>query len=357
MINTNSKLLSISDAAFKLISALCDYGKRSHPKNEVLLKKCNLGTNAGKLKKAKKELIDKGFLKVENRFKKSECGRLVRDSNRYVITTKLISKYNGDSFQESNFEQLEFEQLEFEQFKNHQVENHLFENQHDENAPEYKLLKLITIKTYKLLKTYIYSLKEEKKEAEQEIEKLKAENIALKAKLQKEKKVAPKKESAPDIPPMPGFTPKHENQANAPSKKYQQELQGFQFPAHWSKELIDAFMDYCDSMDFKKAGKWGTMRQLQSEINQIESNLVKHEMKLVAGAIKFAADKGNTTYNIEWHKNRMKNEKPTNRKETSANSANSADGNIFDAFEKGFSSGGDSFGQSETDFEIPIQEY
>ena len=61
--------------------------------------------------------------------------------------------------------------------------------------------------------------------------------------------------------------------------------------------------------------------------------------------------------NTDNSKNRMKNEKPTNRKEGGANSANSADGNIFDAFEKGFSSGGDAFGKGQTDFEIPVQEY
>jgi DNA-binding Lrp family transcriptional regulator len=289
-----------------------------------------LGVSKSRCTQIIKSLEDKGVIKV-SLFKKGKqiTGRVLNFLSTPIEKTK---------------EGIEKTKLPIEFSKHPYLENYAQSNIDLSN-------------TFSNLEEIIKEKEKKEKKLLQRIEKLKAENIALKAKLQKEKKVAPKKDFAPDIPLMPGFTPKHENQANAPSKKYQQELQGFQFPAHWSQELIDAFMDYCDSMDFKKAGKWGTMRQLQSEINQIESNLVKHEMKLVAGAIKFAADKGNTTYNIEWHKNRMKNEKPTNRKEASTNSASSTNGNIFDAFEKGFSSGGDSFGQSETDFEIPIQEY
>ena len=61
MLNTNEKLLDLlNESEYYLLSIIARYGKKSCPKNDVLVSKTGWGIN--KVQKAKKSLIDKGFL-------------------------------------------------------------------------------------------------------------------------------------------------------------------------------------------------------------------------------------------------------------------------------------------------------
>lgn len=322
MININGKLIpQLSDEGFKLISALCDYGKESHPSNEVLLKKCGWEKNIRKLSRAKKELIQKGFVTISDRYKYTEEGRKVRASNKYVINTNLVSKYNG-SFQLCNSEQLKNETFKYEQFSFEQLKNDIVQFELCQKSTDNKLLKLISIETIKLLKEDYLLKEKEKKENIKEIEDLKKQIKKLKAKKSSErKKVASKKESpAPDIPPMKDFRPVHS--LDIPKELYRQNLQNFQYADHWTEDLIDGFLHYCDGMHTKKPNQWGSAKQLGNVIELIEQNLMKYDMQIVAEALKYAGSKGNAQFNPQWYLNSEENK---NKK----NSAGSSNENSF----------------------------
>lgn len=188
MINVNGKIiLELSDVAFKLISALCDYGKECHPSNEVLLKKCGWGNNIRKLTKAKKELTDKGFISIQDRYKYTDEGRKVRASNKYVINTDLVSKYNGN-IQMCNSELFKNETFKYEQFTFEQLKNELVDFELCQKRIDNKLLKLISIETIQLLKEDYLLKEKEKKENLEEIERLKNQIKKLKSKKSSERK-------------------------------------------------------------------------------------------------------------------------------------------------------------------------
>jgi len=89
MINTHGDILEkLTDSEYFLLSILVNYGKKSHPKNDVLLKKTRWGIQ--KLQAVKKDLISKEFLIVNSRIDKEKGGK---GSNEYVVNTKLLSKY------------------------------------------------------------------------------------------------------------------------------------------------------------------------------------------------------------------------------------------------------------------------
>ena len=81
----------LTESELYLFTILLNYGKESHPKNEVL--KAKTGWAMNKLQATKKSLVDKGLLKVVSRYIGAEGKRV--NSNEYRITTRLASKYNG----------------------------------------------------------------------------------------------------------------------------------------------------------------------------------------------------------------------------------------------------------------------
>jgi hypothetical protein len=92
MLNINGELLDkLDENEYYLLSILLNYGKKSHPKNDVLLFKTGWGDQ--KLKRVKRGLKNKGILVINSRFG-GEKGR-GRKSNQYIIKTNLATKYNG----------------------------------------------------------------------------------------------------------------------------------------------------------------------------------------------------------------------------------------------------------------------
>ena len=74
MINTDGNILDkLKDSEYFLLSILVNYGKKSHPKNDVLLSRTKWGIQ--KLQAVKKELISKGFLIVNSRTDKEKGGK------------------------------------------------------------------------------------------------------------------------------------------------------------------------------------------------------------------------------------------------------------------------------------------
>jgi hypothetical protein len=93
MINTNEAILDeLTDSEYFLLSIFASYGKISHPSNDVLVSRSKWDLK--KVKKYRKQLIDKGFLTSEPRYQIVE-GRTRRASNKYEITTGLMKKFNG----------------------------------------------------------------------------------------------------------------------------------------------------------------------------------------------------------------------------------------------------------------------
>jgi hypothetical protein len=92
MLNIHGDILDLlNESEYYLFSILLNYGTKSCPDNSVLLHRTGWGLN--KLQTAKKSLISKGLLNVEARFNPTK-GAKGRESNAYVITTDLASKYN-----------------------------------------------------------------------------------------------------------------------------------------------------------------------------------------------------------------------------------------------------------------------
>ena len=195
MINVNEELLDeLNDSEYYLISKLMKYGKKSCPRNEVLLKITNWGDN--KLKKYKKSLIDKGFLISTKRWK-VENGKRVRDSNQYTVNTKLISKYRG----KNKSEQYEFHTVQIHTDENEPYEIQPYDFELYENDHGIKVLKLLIIDNNKLLK--------EGSEKTTSLNKIPSD--LKKGKKEKPKKVAPKKgnekHTFPDNTPAKSFDP------------------------------------------------------------------------------------------------------------------------------------------------------
>lgn len=99
MVNIDSKIINMLDEnEFYLFAILLNYGKKSCPKNEAL--KTRTGWAMNKLQATKKSLIDKGLLKVMPRTIGKDGKRV--NSNEYVLTTNLASKYNGKKEQKND---------------------------------------------------------------------------------------------------------------------------------------------------------------------------------------------------------------------------------------------------------------
>jgi hypothetical protein len=171
MININGKVLDkLNENEYYLLSVLLNYGKQSSPDNGVLLHRTGWGLQ--KLQRTKKSLISKGFIAVKAQFKDKERGR---SSNKYIIKSSLVSKYNGNQLHDFNIDENKLDEIQLDEIKLH-------ENKLDENHTDYKVLKSISIETIKLLKDSFKKEEEEKKQLLEKIEALEAENKKLKAK-------------------------------------------------------------------------------------------------------------------------------------------------------------------------------
>ncbi len=143
MLNIDGKILDLLDAEeYYLLSILLNYGKKSHPDNDVLMHRTGWGKR--KVQKVKKSLIQKNIIQANTRFKKVE-GKYYRASNEYIIVSDLVSKFYGAKSEQFNFERVQIEVLQNEVV---QVEVH-------QNSTSNKVLKLSIIETIKLLKERI----------------------------------------------------------------------------------------------------------------------------------------------------------------------------------------------------------
>lgn len=202
MLNIHGQILELlSTDEYFLLSVLLNYGKTSHPDNGVLKHKTGFGKD--RLRKAKKGLTDKGILKISPRFQQIE-GQTKRASNKYTITSNLVSKFNG-----LNSQRLEFQPVEIQPV---------------ETQPHEKQTNNISIETLQLLKSLNIekdTLKEDKEKLntqlsneaqkninlQKQIEQLKSENLKLTSQLKKQEaekkeKSFAKKEKAPKQAPQ-----------------------------------------------------------------------------------------------------------------------------------------------------------
>lgn len=238
MINVNEKLLDqLNDSEYFLISKLMKYGKKSCPKNSVLMSITKWGDN--KVKKYKKSLVDKGFLIVSKRWKILN-GKRVRDSNEYLINTNLISKYRGK--QES--ELYCFHTIEIHTDENDTNDFELDDFELYENDQGIKVLKLLIIDNNKLLI---------KDKEEPSIQKNKTSSFKKNTELEKPKKVAQKKGKE-----------KHTFPDNTPSGYYDPLAE---LDCRENKQL--PFMVACASKTLNKI--FETKDQALKEYNQIYS--------------------------------------------------------------------------------------
>ena len=140
MININEQLLEdLNESEYFLLSMIAKYGKKCCPSNRVLCSKTSWGIN--KMQRIKKALIAKKLLVSSIRWKKLN-GKLVRDSNQYLINTNLLGKYNGNSPLNDSSEL-------------HDSELHDSEVVHsevDDNEVGIQVLKVIIIESKELLK-------------------------------------------------------------------------------------------------------------------------------------------------------------------------------------------------------------
>ncbi len=137
MLNIHGEILDLlNESEYFLFCILLNYGNKSCPDNGVLLHRTGWGLN--KLQATKKSLISKGILTIEARFNLNK-GEKGRESNYYIITTDLASKY-CDKVPQNKV------------VKNQLVNNKLVNNKLDDFGVHKELLKSTIIETTKVLK-------------------------------------------------------------------------------------------------------------------------------------------------------------------------------------------------------------
>jgi hypothetical protein len=242
MLNIHGDILDLlNESEYYLFSILLNYGTKSCPDNSVLLHRTGWGLN--KLQTAKKSLISKGLLKVEARFNPTK-GAKGRESNAYVITTDLASKYNDKLI------------------RNKLVNNKVVKNKLVDNRAYKELLKPLIIETKVII--------EKKEENEKpsllisDFEKLKAENEALQLKLQTELKKEKEKSCA---------------------KKEKAEIdEGLTYPKNFTEELKQAFKDFIQMRkDIRKPFK--LLKSKQTKLDSLGKDIANFGEENVLGAI------------------------------------------------------------------------
>lgn len=295
MINTNEKLLDQLDAdQYFLISKIVKYGKKSCPKNEVLRHATGWGIK--KVQRVKKELILLGFMLSNKRWKYVD-GKRMRDSNQYVITTDLISKYRGKEYAQQcqigivqiGTDEGGIVQLGIDEFELDEVEL-------DENGTGNKVLRIIIIEEYKVLSKK--SIEREKdtplhiQNLETQLKNLQAENLELKNKEEKPKeKTSAKKEKRtfPDNTPRKTYSIEVPKTESKQTKPYEMHLNNYPFVEKgWSIKLVKRFFLYCETKD-EKSYKGYAVAQMNMRITEINEALDEHEMEWIESLVYDAA--------------------------------------------------------------------
>ncbi len=305
MININGKILDQLDAdEYFLFSILLNYGNKSHPCNDVLKKKTSWGVN--RLQKAKNGLIDKDLIECNPRFKTVD-GKSYRDSNEYVIKTKLASKYNGKKLQHIQSEPLQIEVVEIEVVQNEVLQFEVVQSEVLQNEVGKYVLKLSIIETIKLLKE-----KESKETPSQiellksELEKKEAEILELKIEKEKQrKKVALKKESSESYEGLSNFGIMDKRKENRNWTQLDTNFNGgFKMPKEWSDNLKNEVLGHWLYMDEKKGDRWGTSRTLSAQKDLITEWQKEFTELEIINALLDCQQRGNVTPNPLWTKNR-----------------------------------------------------
>lgn len=319
MININGKVLDkLNENEYYLLSILLNYGKQSSPDNGVLLHRTGWGLQ--KLQRTKKSLISKGFIAVKAQFKDKERGR---SSNKYIIKSSLVSKYNGNQLHDFNIDENKLDEIQLDEIKSH-------ENKLDENHTDYKVLKSISIETIKLLKDSFKKEEEEKKQLLEKLQKLEAENKTLKSKVaEKRKKVAPKKEKSI--------------------------LENVKRPKNFTDEIWNLFALFVQMRkEIKKAYKSQT--SIQTKVNSLSADIKEHGEEKVIAAINLSLEHQYQGIKVSWLKN-SNNDKNHQNKSKQGNTDTQGDKNIFELFEQGINGNPFDVTESDLDFELPEQEY
>lgn len=361
MLNINGKLLEeLDESEYYLFSILLNYGTKSHPKNDVLERRTGWGES--KLKRVKKNLKDKGFIKVNARYG-GEKGR-GRKSNQYVIKTKLASKYNGVKQDDFNTYEIKLDEI-------NTVEINTDDFKPYEKEGGFKVLKVSIIESIKLLKEESEkALTQEKENLLSEFKKLQAENERLnlelknKSEAQKEKpkssakKVKAKHEfptneprksykaNANGFPSMEQFDeiPKHEQQIK---KNYELEISKFTYPDTWSEYLISQFLEWCAGQDEKLKGKFGATH-VKALIRKINGHLKSYDAKTIGDSIELSLSTAYNNFNPQWIIDRENKKKQDAAKQQ----ANSAEG-LYESWarivDEGISPNGNANGSNTVD--------
>lgn len=121
------------------------------------------------------------------------------------------------------------------------------------------------------------------------------------------KKVAAKKESTPPA-------------ASACLQPFEMSIQGLRnnaakqtgpdgLPLGWSAEIKKNFLYYCETMSFKKGGRWGSVRQIAELFDTINKYFIKYTAEEINDCLKYAANNSNTNFNPEFTRNRRNKDK------------------------------------------------
>ena len=327
MLNINGKLLEeLDESEYYLFSILLNYGTKSHPKNDVLERRTGWGES--KLKRVKKSLKDKGFIKVKARYG-GEKGR-GRQSNQYVIKTKLASKYNGVKQGDFNTYEIKLDEI-------NTVEINTDDFKPYEKEGGFKVLKVSIIESIKLLKEESKkALTQEKENLLSEFKKLQAENERLnlelknKSEAQKEepkssaKKVKAKHEfpsneprksykaNANGFPSMEQFDemPKHEDQITT---KYEAFLKDYKYPASWSEDLKESFLEWCAYKNEILLGSFGATNT-KAVIREIKGYLKTYDIETVCKTIQLSLKEGWKSFDPQRVINREEKKKQDEQK-------------------------------------------
>lgn len=367
MLNINEKLLDELDAdQYYLISKLARYGKKSCPRNEVLCKATKWGIK--RIQRVKKELIALGVLEVSTRWKKSE-GKAVRDSNQYRITSKLISKYNKKAPNYAHVEQFTLEQFGAELVRFDLDQFELVQNGTDSNT-----LRIVIIDNKELLiEKDIESKKDTPTQEEilqDQFKKLQAENDRLNLKLKnqseaqkgKEKSSAKKekvkhvfpsneprkayKANASGFPSMDEFDemPVHEQQITT---KYEAFLKDYKYPASWSEDLKESFLEWCAYKNEILLGSFGATNT-KAVIREIKDYLKTYDIDTICKSIQLSLKEGWKSFDPQ----RVINREEKKKQDAAKQQANSKEG-LYESWERivdeGFSPNGNANGSNTVD--------
>jgi len=315
MLNINEKLLEqLNESEYFLLCIIAKYGKKSCPKNTVLCSKTKWGIN--KVQKTKKALIAKELLISSVRWKKLD-GKFVRDSNEYLINTKLIGKYNGKKSELSRFDVVEIHVDE-----NEVLQIDVDETELDENNLGIKVLKVLIIESIKVLK------EKSVLDAHTQIKELKLEVKNL-LKIKNQKSFAKKgnatteeeekeKRIFPDNTPKRSYTvPKTEQQQTKP---YEIFLNNYPFNG-WSEKLKENFILYCEVKNDYNNGRYSST-QIKMRIAEIVAGIDKHEMIWLEKLVLAAANGSNGGWASFEFDTRIKERKEKKQKDENKQQAN-----------------------------------